>query len=60
MDSHYKPEESICCPNLSISPVPFLSLSLINFVFIVTLPPCTSLMSNGAKSFADNTIFCGV
>ena len=27
---------------------------------LVLLSPCTSLTSNGAKSFADETILCGV
>ena len=46
--------------NLSTSPVPLLVFSLINFVRLVTLSPCISLTSNGAKSFADETILSGV
>ena len=34
--------EFACCPGLSTSPVPVLSLSSTNFVSIVTLSPCTT------------------
>ena len=32
----------VCCPSLSTSPVPVLSLSSTNFVSILTLSPCTT------------------
>ena len=48
-------------PNFSTSPVPFSeSLSLMNFVSLVTLSLCTCLKSNGPKSVADKKILPGV
>ena len=51
----------VCCPSLSTSPVPVLSLSSTNFASIVTLSLYVPrLMSNGAKSFTENPILCVV